>query len=63
MFIQWLWQAILLLPFTLHRDRRGIAAVDVILVLAAVSIPLVIVLVAFGNEIVDYLEFQVKRLE
>lgn len=44
------------------RDERGVAAADVILVIAAVSIPLVIALVAFGDDIVEYLEKQVRNL-
>lgn len=46
----------------LLRKEDGLAAADVILIIAAVSIPLIIVLVAFGNDIVDYLEKQVKYL-
>lgn len=46
----------------LHRDERGVAAADVILVIAAVSVPLIVALVAFGDDIVNYLENQVRKL-
>ncbi len=45
-----------------HRDERGVAAADVILVIAAVTVPLVIALIAFGDDIVKYLGDQVRKL-
>ncbi len=50
----------------LHRDRRGRAMIEIIMILGAIALPLLIVLIAFGGKIVDWFKarwFRVEGLE
>ena len=46
----------------LHRDERGDDGVNKILIIAMIVVPLVIVLIHFGNEIVDFFQQMWGRL-
>jgi len=47
----------------LHRDRRGRAMIEIILILGAIALPLLIVLIAFGGKIVDWFKARWFRVE
>ena len=46
----------------LHRDRRGRAMIEIIMILGAIALPLLIVLIAFGSKIVDWFKARWFRL-
>lgn len=46
----------------IHRDEQGDEGVNKILIIAMIVIPLVIVLIAFGDAIVDFFETQWANL-
>ena len=39
----------------LHTDRRGRAMIEIILILGAIALPLLIVLIAFGSKIIEWI--------
>ena len=46
----------------LHRDEQGDEGVNKILIIAMIVVPLVIVLIVFGNDIVKFFRQQYRKL-
>lgn len=51
------------LPERLHREIGGLQTAEAIMLIAAISIPLIVVLGAFGDDITRFLSNEVCRLK